>query len=269
LLHIKRMKSTRHLLTLPSRRLLKKSSGAFTLSELLVVIAIMAILSALVAPALRPPTGVEQASYGISDVVQASRSYAVANNTYVYLGFVEYNGAQSANGPQSPGNGRVIVAAVASTNGTRGYSDTSAANAAASWSGSYSAGANLVTVIPPTFFENTHLIPLGTPPATGSMARPDPGGNTWCLGSSSFTTESQTPFSLPLGSSLNGGKYNFNQVLIFFPDGSVYRQTSDSGLGLVSPLYLEVGMQPNQGSTANYAAISINGTTGASKVYRP
>jgi hypothetical protein len=199
-------------------------------------------------------------------MVKEARSYAVGNNTYVYMGLAEYDMSQPAYGPQVSGNGRVVVAAVATRDGTRGYSDTSAANAATSWTSSYAAGTDLVTVIKPTLFENVHLAQLGTPPTTGSMARPDPGA--WCFGAA-FTAYSQTPFSLPLGSNLNNGMYNFTQILVFCPDGSVYCQTNDPNQGLTSPLYVEIDLQPNRGSTSNCAAISINGTTGTSRVYRP
>ena len=244
-------------------------NSAFTLIEMIVVIAIMAILMALILPAFAV-VGAKRAESVFSEMagfVETARTHAMANNTYVYLGFVEYDGSRPAEGPQTAGEGRVVVAAVATMDGTRGYNDTSAAGGGNAWRSSYAKGANLVPVLAPQVYDNIDLVPLGTPPAIGSMARPDPGSDMWRVGGASFKAESQTPFSLPLGSELAGGKYQFDQVLIFHPDGSMSRQTVSTGQ--VTPLWVEIGIRPTVGNTANYAAISINGTTGASRIYRP
>src|SRR2546425_363539 len=72
--------------------------GAFTLLELLVVIAIIAILMVLVAPAftnLKGGNDITAAAYTISGALEQARNYAMANNTYVYLGFYEEDATAS------------------------------------------------------------------------------------------------------------------------------------------------------------------------------
>lgn len=252
--------------------------SAFTLVELLVVIAVITVLLVLIVPAVSQigAKKTEQAFYDIAGAVDTAHAYAMANNTYVYLGFVEYDASKSPGGTQTAGMGRVVVAAIASRDGTRGYADTSSANAATSWQSGYAKGANFVSVIPPTVFESTHLAALASPPTSGAMLRPDPGNDAWRVGSDSFKQDCQLSFSLPLGSDLTGGKYNFNQVLLFAPNGSVGVQTSYSDLGQTFPVCMEIGIQPTIGNaqpgataTSNYAAVTINGTTGAQRIYRP
>ena len=79
-------------------RLLAKAFGvaqrrrAFTLLEMLVVMGIIAILMVLVAPAftnLKSAGDVTNAVYGIQGLLDNARTYAKANNTYVFVGFAE------------------------------------------------------------------------------------------------------------------------------------------------------------------------------------
>src|SRR5260370_37523186 len=106
-----------------------QSSHGFTLLELLVVIAIIAVLSVLVAPAfttIKGATDVTTAAYTISDTLQQARTYAIANNTYVWLGFYEENETATSPASQQPpytGVGKVLMAAVFSTDGTSIFAD--------------------------------------------------------------------------------------------------------------------------------------------------
>lgn len=71
---------------------------AFTLIELLTVLAIISILSALAIPALqglRNSENVNQAVSGISLLIGEARAYAMAHNTYVWVGFYPNPTAQT------------------------------------------------------------------------------------------------------------------------------------------------------------------------------
>ncbi|PYV50458.1 MAG: hypothetical protein DMG98_27855 [Acidobacteria bacterium] len=65
--------------------------NAFTLLELLVVISIVAILMVLVAPAFtnrKTADDITNAAYTIKGVCEQARSYAKANHTYTWVGFL-------------------------------------------------------------------------------------------------------------------------------------------------------------------------------------
>src|SRR5258708_18589762 len=73
---------------------IKRSREAFTLVELLVVLAIIAILSALAIPALQGLSGSKQFSSQLNDIagiLEQARSYATAQNTYVWVAFYPYD----------------------------------------------------------------------------------------------------------------------------------------------------------------------------------
>jgi prepilin-type N-terminal cleavage/methylation domain-containing protein len=83
--------------------------GGFSLVELLVVLSIIAVLGVLTVPALSGLTGaggMNSAVSGISLVLDQARTYAMAHNTYVWVGFTKTT---------SPV--QVTVAAVAGTTG--------------------------------------------------------------------------------------------------------------------------------------------------------
>src|ERR1700733_6028564 len=91
---------------LPLRRirLLNRPNGrGFTLIELLVVISVMVVILAMVVPAFNGMKGegdVTKAVYDVAGVLQTARSYAMANNTYVWVGFYE----ESEANPSTPSN---------------------------------------------------------------------------------------------------------------------------------------------------------------------
>ena len=67
------------------------SETAFTLLELMVVVSIIAILMVLVVPAftnLKSAGDVTSAAYTIKGVLDTARTYAKANNTYTWVGFL-------------------------------------------------------------------------------------------------------------------------------------------------------------------------------------
>ena len=92
--------------------------------ELMVVIGIIVILAALIAPAftnLKSASDITDGAYTIKGVLEQARIYAMANNTYTWIGFFEEDASKLSTTPATAGNGRLVLSAVASTDGTNIY----------------------------------------------------------------------------------------------------------------------------------------------------
>src|SRR5215472_9483559 len=128
----------------------RERASAFTLLELLIVVGIIGLLLALIAPAftsIKGGTDVTSAAYTIKGALDTARTYAKANNTFTWVGFMEVDASQNPSvSPQVIGIGRVAVAIVASKDGTRGYDMTPPNLPTPSAWASYNNGANLVAV---------------------------------------------------------------------------------------------------------------------------
>src|SRR5438876_10927492 len=107
------------------RRAVALREGGFTLLELLIVVGIIALLLVLVAPAftsIKGGTDVTSAAYTIKGVLDTARTYAKANNTYTWVGFLEENVANPVSpNTDTPKVGRLIMSIVASKDGTNVY----------------------------------------------------------------------------------------------------------------------------------------------------
>jgi Tfp pilus assembly protein FimT len=248
----------------PTRR-----RAAFTLVELLVVMAIIILMTALIVPAftsIRGGSDFGSAAGDISNTMEQARAYAMANNTYVYVGIGEYLVTEpSATSPRTAGTGQIVLAVVASLDGTCGYDVNNP-------SGTLNA-AFLTPIDKLHFYNNVHLSDFGsTPPTSGKMARPAVTDVQYRLGNSSSL--SVTPFSWPLG----GSQYNFTKVIQIDPQGVARMQTATNTDSITS--YMEIDLQPTHGSLApasapenqnvgNQAAVQLDCMTGATHVYRP
>ena len=253
-----------------------RSASAFTLIELLTVIAIMSMMMALIAPMLLGLKGTRDmgsSAAQIAGTLDQARAYAMANNTYVFVGIAEVDASvDSSARPQvnagaSP-YGRVAVAVVASRDGTK-HSSTVTTDQGSDWQSTYGKGDYLTALGKLQRFENLHLASSNPPPASGPMARPDV-SRYYILGNASCA--STTPFSWPLGSQLTGGyQYRFDKVIQFDPQG-VARITYASN-GDEIRTYMEIGLQPTNGvvvsSGPNVAAIQIDCMVGTTRIYRP
>lgn len=251
-------------------------SGGFSLVELLVTIGIIIIVLGLAAPVMNSLKGagdITRAAYEIKGALDQARTWAVANNTYVWVGFFEENGGESSKSPAVEGVGRVVIAAVAAKNGLRGYNLEGGAE-------TLDAG-NLVPLGKLQKFDGLHLGTLngdanqgivGSIPATSGMARPAITSNNYDLGQTDC--RASTWFGWPVQ---GASQYTFSKVIEFDPQG-IARIQYASNRDFI-PLHIEVGLQGAHGNVAQgapadqthgrYAALQINGMTGAVRIYRP
>ena len=253
----------------------------------MVVIAIMVLAIAFITPAvtsLESSGDLTSAAYIIKGVLEQGRTYAMANNTYVFVGFAEVDASRpdTANPQTATTNtvgGRIAVAVVASRDGTRGYDATNNGLANPAWT-NYNNGSNLVAIGKLQRFENLHLAPLfSTLPNSGGLTRQTVSSGGYQLGNYTATpnpTNCVTPFDWPLGSAIGAGQYSFVRVINFDPQGVARIQYSSNTDGVGT--YVDIGLQQTHSNLAtptpsptpgNVAAIQIDCMTGAVRVYRP
>ena len=255
---------------------------AFTLIELLVVMSIIIVMMALVVPAFTSIKGagdVTKAAYDIQGILDNARNYAIANNTFVWVGIAEVDASVDASTtPQVASGaspyGRVAVAVVASKDGTRGYSVTAITSSTSNpaWNNGvgYNNGANLVAISKLQRFENVHLSPTLSAINVGALSnRPTFTSTTYMVGNSGCV--SYTPFDWPLGKAIDAGQYSFKKVINFDPQGAARIQVGNQDF---LNRYIEIGIMPSHGNVVpatitNAAAIQIDGITGATHIYRP
>jgi type II secretory pathway pseudopilin PulG len=250
--------------TLPEQR----ERFAFTLLELLAVIAIMIVLTALLAPAftnLKSAGDVTSAAYTIKGVLEQARTYAMASNTYVWVGF--YEEATTATTPTNaappyPGKGRVLLATVASKDGTA--------------SGLPTQIGKLVKI------ENIHMVDIGAPASPTPVPTPE---------ASSLNARSAFPYTSPSASlayqnrissddthspdnralfPFSAQGYTFYKIIRFSPRGEP-RIDVNGSYALRNTA--EIGLRPTHGDVVdtnnpNVVAIQFTGVGGNVKIYR-
>jgi len=226
----------------------------------------------LIAPAftsMKSGTDVTSAAYTIKGVLDTARTYAKANNTYVWVGFYEEDTTATTptnNTPAYPGKGRILLATVASKDGTSIYKDTDP-------------GASLppdrITQIGKLItIEGTHLTDIGNPSPTPN---PTPVPDTVPARPSTPYTDG-SPFDhfnrISSDSSdttlfpFTAQNYTFYKTVRFNPRG-------DANINSTYSLKHEgeIGVKPTHGTlvdtnSPNVSAIQFTGVSGNVKIYR-
>jgi prepilin-type N-terminal cleavage/methylation domain-containing protein len=262
---------------------------AFTLLELLVVLAIGAVLSALLVSAFTNIKGADDitnASYTIKNTLEKARTYAMANNTYVWVGFYEENATAKAPtnaAPPYPGKGRVILAAVVSKDGT-----TSCQDPASTTTNRIPLAPSQITQVGKLVkIENIHITDIGPPQLTTPSPSPEASS---IDGRPDFPYTSGSP-TLDYQNRINSDDAHgpFNQTLYpFVAQGYTFYKTvrfNPRGEASINSTYAlrnvaEIGLVPTHGSVAptpppsggmyggNVVAIQFGGIGGNFKIYR-
>jgi prepilin-type N-terminal cleavage/methylation domain-containing protein len=250
----------------------RERTSAFTLLELLIVIGIIAVLLVLLAAAfttIKSGGDVTSAAYTIKGVLDTARTYAKANNTYTWVGFYEEDTTATTptnNTPAYPGRGRVLMAIVASKDGTKIYQDTDPA--AALPSDRITQVGKLIRV------EGIHLTDIGNPSPTPNPTPPP----------DTVPARPYTPYT-------EGSPFDhFNRIssdssdTTLFPFATqnymLYKtiRFSPRGEANINSTYTlkhegEIGIKPTHGtavdtSSPNTVAIQFTGVGGNIKIYR-
>ncbi|MGC3989675.1 MAG: hypothetical protein QM796_08365 [Chthoniobacteraceae bacterium] len=246
---------------------------------MLVVISLIIVLMSLAVPAIntmKSGSDFSQAAYDMGGYLDQARSYAVANNTYVFVGITEVDGLKddaTLKASGSAGVGRVVMVSAASKDGTKGYtvSGSTVTVSLTSWP------AGLTAIGKPLTFDNVHLMAsLGA--GTGRMQRV--GVTTaYRIGDTTNISTLALKFGYPIGLSATdaNARYWLTRVLSFDPQGAlryVYASGSGAGDSLPSQGYIEIGMIPSHGNATvspitNQAALLFDCMSGNYRVYRP
>lgn len=246
-----------------------RAKAAFSLIELLVVIAVVSVMFAFLGPAISSIKGASDltsATYEISDTLGRARAYAIAQNTYVWVGFAEVDQTVNPSArPQIDGVGRIALSVIASKDGTKLY----AFDPASEWSAKAAVGDGLVQLGKLIRIEHASL--TGILPVSGGMSRPAV-DEVFQIGSD--LSSSALSFTYPLGNSDGTFQYSFTKVIQFDPQGMA-RIVTQAGNDLIAR-QIEIGLLPTKGNTllpnseiGNQAAIQVDGMTGATAIFRP
>jgi prepilin-type N-terminal cleavage/methylation domain-containing protein len=240
-------------------------TNGFSLVELLVVLAIVTILSSMLllsTSGTKSSRDLANAAYSIQGALEQARTFAMASNTYTWVGFFEENAAS----PGNAGVGQVVISIIASANGMN--LDT-VGSPIATLPYTYSSQPNLplMTQVSKLLkIPNVHLTVIPSASVTRPAIAVTTPADLYQVGSPDFPNT--TTFFYPLSSSSSAAQYTFKQIIQFSPQGDATR------IADYPTQFMEVGLQPSHGNTigttgTNFAVIQVSGIGGQVITYRP
>lgn len=246
--------------------------GAFTLLELLIVLGIVGLLLVLIAPAftyIKGGNDVTSAANTIKGVLDTARTYAKANSTYTWVGFLEENVANPASpNSNTPAVGRLVMSIAASKDGTMLYTGNLTSSLTLDAAPNQAALTQIGKLVK---IDNIHLktfpAATSTPPPDNFNTRPPFTSSASQIGDTTPPNPALT-FHYPLGTS--PGQYAFTKVIQFSPRGEAVVTNNSYTLAQFS----EIGVEPTHGAAvpastpANIFAVQFNGFAGDVKIYR-
>ena len=271
----------------------------FTLVEMLAVIGVIVVLLGLVVPALGPlknSQDVTTAAYNLAGALQTARNYAMANDTYTWVGFYEqdYGKTSAPTNPQMPpyttgatGGGHLTVGIIYSKDGTKIENDPSTGSGSTANNQTPLSTATSQTAVgqvgPLIQIYAVHLTALSAPSSPNSpdptVANTLPGRpyQTDLAGTSLTQTliSSDTSDATPQPFYAQG--YTFYKTIRFNPRGeaSIYINGTNGTNGTFQcTRIIELGLRPTHGDitdtvTTNLVAVQQAGISGAVNIYRP
>lgn len=243
----------------------------------------------LVVPAftnIKAGNDITTAAYTITGTLEQARNYAMANNTYVWVGFYEEDTTATAPTTVTPpysGKGRVLIATVYSTDGTKIYDDTDPIAALPA--------SRIKQLGRLTKIEGIHITDIGAPPTTTPSPAPFPdrldGRSDWPYTyAATFNEDHYNRISSddPSGKQQNGDQtrfpfsaqgYTFYKTVRFNPRGeasinSTYSLKNAGEIGLVPTHGTAAPTPPPSGLaySGNVVAIQFGGVGGNFRIYR-
>jgi prepilin-type N-terminal cleavage/methylation domain-containing protein len=219
-----------------------KTTRAFTLMELMVTVAIMALVMAIAIPSIsgmKKAGSLGAAGHTVAGLLERARTYAMANNTYVWVGFLAENG-----GPP------LTLTVVASKNG-----------------GNNTDAANLELIAKPLRLGNVRLVAANTNDLNTNHPRRPAVPADGQVGDDNFAAD--VTISVPTG---GGASVTFAKLVEFNPRGEACKIGENTFAGAGLPDYLEVALAPARGASVSgqaAAAVQVEGFSGQVRVYLP